>query len=369
MGARASADTSGGDRRVLTIGVVTMVLFLLVGVGSAVVFARPDCRLLAPTADAAPQVYDGADVAEVFDEPSLIRFVDALDTSGTVTVMDAAGTNQVVRFGDGIVAQGERLIALDPTLTPISTIRFRDAMVVGSGETVYAFVPVNATTGQIDALQPIRADLTTGTCVELALVSTPLAFFKDAADGEALLLRADEDGGDPFLEVRDTATGRRYSTPVSLTVGSAGQHGARTSGALHDDLVVFTQDVTDGTDNEIVVWGLNRTDGSVRFTVTADVLKSAVGVPIEGDLELVRTETELMLLVDGRDMFTIGSATGELTRRDTYIDGMAPIWNYPEPVLAAAEDVLFYGVVAHTTGDVFLVHAPPHTVLVTVTAP
>jgi len=364
------------DRRTLRIGATTMVLFLLVGVGSAALFSRPSCRLITPTVAAAPAISDAASVAEDFADPWLTDVVTAIAqvTGETVEIVDVGGASaRLAAFGDGLAALGNRVVVLDADLLPRAVVTVRDGFVYGSGSVLYAAVVANRETRQVDAIQPINTDLTALTCVELSLVSTPLAFLRDADAGEVLFLRSDEDGDDPFIEVRDSVVGRRLNVPVTLRVGSAGQHGVRTSGALHPDVVMFTQNVVDDLTSETVVWGIDRVDGRVRFTLSADELRAAVTTDGEFDLRVFRLGDAVILEVMGEETFyfyfNVSVADGALTAA-TFEQTREPSLAQLESVIGQFKDdevqAFLVGSVAHPNGDVLLVQSPQHTVMLIV---
>lgn len=367
-----AGQAKSSDRRVLTIGVITMVVFLLIGVGSAVVFARPACRLVAPTFVALDVTVDGAnDPLVASGNEDLVAFVTDVNQvfAGDVWAVNAPGTERLTVFGGRLAAVGTSVLMFDGMNRPTGQINFKEAAVVGGGDVLYALALTNPTSGQIDAIQPIDRDLNVGTCVELALVSTPLAFFVDAADGEVLLLRSDEDGEDPFVEVRDPDVGRRLDIPVDLTVGSAGQHGVRTAGVFYGDIIVFTQALTDATD-DTVVWGIDRTDGSMRFTVSAEQVRDAAN--IAGEVALpVRLNGDGVALViaddDGVVLLDIASADGALTVTTDTDPSQVATQRYAA-VLSQHPKVTVRDIVTHGSTDVLLVTSGEHTIVLHVLA-
>lgn len=311
------AQAKSSDRRILTIGVTTMVVFLLVGVGSAAVFSRPACRLVAPTVSA----YDVTTNSDWYgNDDALTRFADALTafSSQPVNVVTASGVDRFTVLGDGVAAVGSKALVFDASAHVQSLITFSDADVVGSGDILYAVNIANPASGQVDAMQPFVQNGSALTCVELALVSTPLAFVKDAADGEVLFMRADEDGDEPFAEVRDAKTGRRLSIPLDLSVGSAGQHGIRTSGVLHPEVIVVTQQLTENADTT-VVWGIDRQDGRIIFELTAATVGEALALHGEEVLTVRLWGEEIVLSVSNTDAdrlvngVTVAPDSGALT--------------------------------------------------------
>lgn len=348
------------DRRVITIGAVSMVVFLLIGVGSAAVFARPACRLVAPTVNTNAVAYD-LDL-----EPAVRRLVDELDVFATVAVMPAEGIRQLVPFGDGVAAIGSRIVSFDATLRPYATVTFRNATVVGSGPVLYALNVTNDTTGQVDALQPIDDTLTARTCVELALVSTPLAFLRDAADGDVLLLRADEDGEDPFVELRDPDVGRRLELPVELAVGSAGQHGLRTSGVLLRDQVAFAQQLSAGAGEDTALWMFDRDSGAPVSTLAAATIRAAAGFNDDTDVSLTlsRDDDQLVVTVNGTYRFTVAPDTGVLAAYTSPQQRLPGTYAGVQAVLAAQFDAWSWQ--AHPAGGVLLVDTGTQQLLISV---
>jgi outer membrane protein assembly factor BamB len=143
---------------------------------------------------------------------------------------------------------------------------------VGSGSMLYSLALVNPLTGQVDAIQPLDADLGAGTCVDTATVGTPLAFHLDAGDGELLLLRTEEDGDEPAIELRDATTGSVWSTPLEVGTAPAGVLAERVTGQLGaEDVVVGWRTLADHDGDAVAA--LDRGSGEVRWTVPADTLR------------------------------------------------------------------------------------------------
>ncbi|MEX2532963.1 MAG: hypothetical protein WD360_03265 [Nitriliruptoraceae bacterium] len=360
-------EAKSNDRRILTIGVTTMVVFLLIGVGSAAVFSRPACRLVAPTFVALDvTVGSDNDPLAAFGNDDLARFVAAVDQAveRDVTAVDAFGSDRLTLFGPRLAAIGASVLLFDDMHRPTGQVLFRDATVVGGGDALYALALTNPTSGQIDALQPIGSDLTARTCVELALVSTPLAFFLDAADGEVLLLRADEDGEEPFVEVRDPNAGRRLETPVELTIGSAGQHGVRTAGVFFGGLIVFSQALT-STPNDTVVWGIDRNDGSIRFTVSAQQVRDVANITGDVAVSLRRNAdgVALVLADDDREiLLDVADDDGALALTTDIKPQLALSARYT-PVFSEHPQVTLRDIIAYGNTDVLLVSSGEHTIV------
>lgn len=366
-----AGQATSTDRRVVTIGVATMVVFLLIGVGSAAVFSRPACRLVAPSVAAAPVAYDTANLGDAFaDDVALAGFVSAVEAlSGTpAKVVAAEEINRFTLFGDQVAAIGTQVLVFDATANVHSRITFRDGHALGSGAVLYAVTITNPDSGQADAVQPFTPDGSALTCVELALVSSPLAFVKDAADGEVLFLRADEDGDDPFLEVRDPDSGRRLTVPLELQVGSAGTHGVRTQAVLHPDMIVATQAITERLD-ATAVWGIDRTDGQIRFAWSAATVREAFGVAYEGTLGVrLRGNDVVLTLTDdalAAGPFVVSLEDGTLTS----FTGSDPLFDGHEryaSVLTEHPDILLRGVHTLDDTDLLLLQTPANMVIVRV---
>lgn len=357
---------TSNDRRVVTIGAVTMVVFLLIGVGSAAVFARPSCRAVAPTVTPASERFATTIQTDTLTDPALVAFVAALEADATVTAFSGEGLTDLAQFGDGVAALGRTLFTFDALVEPSASVTFRNGTVVGSGAILYALAVANDVTNQIDALQPLDATLSAQTCVELALVSTPLAFFRDAADGEVMLLRADEDGDDPFVEVRDPFVGRRLELPVTLRIGSAGQHGARTSGVLTPDSIVFAQNVSDTADDATALWMFDRNTGAEIATLTGGQIRDVTNRDGELALRLTQLGNDPVLFVNDTVRFDVlqdgNTLTLEASPPAAVGQGM-----YAELAETFARDFVSLSHVTHQNGEMFLVDTGESQVLLRVT--
>jgi len=196
-----------------------------------------------------------------------------------------------------------------------------DGTVVGSGETLYSLALTNELTGQVDALQPLDADLDGLTCVDTALVGSPLAFHLAADQGELLLLRVEEDGEEPMLELRDPVAGRVWASDLELPTAPAGLAGARLTAGLGGELVVA------GTrakpDDEVpALTAVARADGGPRWTVGREQLVAA-GAGLRGAgavrIEVAAVQDGLVLVglraVDG------GGGADEEAEQDARAEG------------------------------------------------
>jgi hypothetical protein len=254
---------------------VVMFALVAVGVGTAAVFTRSACERLAP--DAVPAGVAGSDVDAVLTEmvddaearATLTRsFGDIADLLGPVTgVADVTGAQRLAVGADGVAALGSTTTVLGPDGASVrSRADLDDGRPVGSGATLYSLAVANELTGQVDALLPLDGDLEGLTCVDTALINTPLAFQLAAGDGELLLFRVDEDGAEPELELRDPVAGSVWSTPVEVGVAQPGILGQRLTAAMSDDLAVMGRRTAPGDDPPAMT-AADRDTGSVAWTI------------------------------------------------------------------------------------------------------
>jgi hypothetical protein len=304
-------DPMAADKRVLIIGLVTMVILLAVGVTGAALFTRSACgdielqpvaarasdadrtallESLGVTGDLAQrldgtfQELEGAfgpisGLAEVTDATDLVALDGAAAGVGTdrVTVVDAAGSS---------VLAGATFDA--PTL------------VVGSGGQLFALALINPLTGQVDAFAPVSPTLDAGTCVDTAVVGEPFAFHLDAGGGELLLFRVEEDSASPEVELRDGADGRRWITRLEVPVAPPGILAERISGSLGQDLVVAARRVIPGEAEPVVV-ALGREDGQPRWEVDPSALAAVIQ----------QTPVWFSVLDVGEDVVILGASEDE----------------------------------------------------------
>jgi outer membrane protein assembly factor BamB len=284
-------DPMSADRRVLTIAVASMVGLVLLGVVSAQLFTRSACTRIDPDLVAArsvgtavPALLDqgvtevGVVLAEAFpdlDEASLVGALAVLeDELGPLLAAADVGDADRLAIVDGeVAALGSVTTVLTGDGTEVrATADVDEGTVVGSGSTLYSLALVNPLTGQVDAIQPLDADLGAGTCVDTATVGTPLAFHLDAGDGELLLLRTEEDGDEPAVELRDATTGSVWSTGLEVGTAPAGVLADRVTGQLGaEDVVVGWRTLADHDGDAVAA--LDRATGEVRWTVPADSLR------------------------------------------------------------------------------------------------
>lgn len=272
------------DKRVMIIALVVMVALVGVGVVSASFFAASACG------DIGPNELDGRIAA-----PELGPVLEALDAEGRTAELaaftgeleealgpltgaaDATGATGLTALGSGVAAVGPTTVSLDATGSQVvSAAEFDEpAMIVGSGDRVYSLALINQLTGQVDALQPQDEDLAPGTCVDTAVVGDPFAFYLDAAGGELLLVRIEEDGDTPELELRDAFQGRRWFSDFDVPVAPPGVLAERITGALGEELVVAARRTVPGDEQPAVI-AVERTSGDRRWAVPAEDMVAEV---------------------------------------------------------------------------------------------
>jgi hypothetical protein len=286
VGAGRTDDPMSADRRVLTVAVVSMVLLVLVGVVSAQLFTGSACGSIDPRPH--PDRAAGTALADVVADG-----LPDLDEEGQQALAASVGT-AAARLGPVVgaadVRGAERLAIVDggvAALGAVTTVLTEDAAevritqdldegtIVGDGDVLYSLALVNPLTGQVDAIQPLDGDLEPGTCIDTATVGTPLAFHLDAGGGELLLLRTEEDGDEPAIELRDAEAGSVWSTPAEVGVAPAGVLAERVDGALGDDVVVVGRRIAEGEDGAALL-ALDRVDGTERWSVGTDALADSV---------------------------------------------------------------------------------------------
>jgi outer membrane protein assembly factor BamB len=323
---RRVEDPMSADRRTLVIGAVAMVALILVGAVSSALFATSPCAAIDPQPVEAGSA--GTDVASTLDEtfPGLDEAArtateEAVTTMagdlGAVTgVADVTGATDLAATDAGIAATGPTTTLLDGTGSDaLASVDVDEGRVVGGGDALFGLLVENELTGQVDALQPLAVGETTAaedllagqTCQDTATVGTPLAFHLDAGDGQLLVLRIDEDGGDPDLELRDPEQGRVWATRLALGPGSAGLLGERLTAGLGADVVVtgFRTDPdeepapTEGFDEIVeaqVVTALSRSTGEPRWQLDRDALSEVVDDQVPQAVEVRAVGEELAVV-------------------------------------------------------------------------
>ncbi|MEX1178273.1 MAG: hypothetical protein WEB09_07410 [Nitriliruptor sp.] len=277
----AGEDPLAADKRTLTIGAISMVGLILIGVVSAQLFARGGC---AAVVDPEPAVHAAegqapvdvvADTLQV-DGEAIVAAVEAAAGAPVTAALAVGDAADVVAFGEGLLTTGRTITSLDPSLAPVATFDSDDP-VVGDGPAVHHVVLPNQRTGQTDALVPLTgSELSVGTCVDTAVVGSPFAFLLGAGDGQLLLFRAEEDGDAPTLQLRDAEAGVLWDTPLEQPAGPPGTLAERLSAALGPDTVVAARRV--GPQEEATapaVAGFGRGDGTARFELAGPQLAAA----------------------------------------------------------------------------------------------
>jgi hypothetical protein len=300
----AAEDPLAADRRTMVIGGAAMVALILVGVVSAQLFARGGCVSIVepgPVTDVDTEVAP-ADLLR--DELGVdgAAIVAALESVAGVPVTTAAAVgdaHRVLPLDEGLVTAGRTVTSFDGSLTAVSTFD-TDAAVVGSGPTVYEATIANEATGQTDALVPLTgSDLDVGTCVDTAVVGSPFAFHLTADDGQLLLLRADEDGDRPELQLRDDESGAIWDTRIVLPAGPPGTLAERSSAGLGPDAVVTARRTSPQEEEPVpAVFVHEREDGEERHALDGSELATATGLdpdaPVRWEVASVGTTTALL---------------------------------------------------------------------------
>lgn len=301
-------DPLAADRRTIVIAVVVMIALVLVGVVSGSLFARSACRDLAPTATQAPVASDpDLVVAAAFphlDADAADALVDAITelagTLGPLTgIADVSGAQHLAVVDDTTAAVGPSTTLVDATGEVHASATFDDlATVVGDGDALYSLALVNPRTGQVDGLQPVDGDLQPGTCVDTALVGSPLAFHVAAGGGQLALLRVGEDGGAPELELRDPVAGQVWVAPLELGQAPAGILGEWVTGAFGDREVLVGRRTRPG-DEEPVLTAFARRTGDARWELDRDDLGEVLADAGPQPVEVLQADDEVALLLIG----------------------------------------------------------------------
>jgi outer membrane protein assembly factor BamB len=279
-------DPMSADRRVLAIAAASMVALVLLGVVSAQLFTRSACTRIDPDPVPARATVPSALADEGVPEVGAVLTEAMPDLSGAgrdallgaVAVLedelgpllgaaDVRGADRLAIVDGEVAALGAVTTVLADDGTAVrATADVDEGTVVGSGTTLYSLALVNQLTGQVDAVQPLDADLAAGTCVDTATVGTPLAFHLDAGDGELLLLRVEEDGAWPAVEIHDA----EVSSSTTLEVGTApaGILAERVTGRLGQDVVVVGWRTGPAQDDDTVA-ALDRASLELRWTAPA----------------------------------------------------------------------------------------------------
>jgi hypothetical protein len=326
VGPGRTDDPMSADRRVLTVAAISMVALVLVGVVSAQLFTRSACDAIDPepvpdraVAAVAPAVVEGGvpdvglvaaealpDLPEGERETLTAAIASLEDAIGPlVSVADVRGAEGLAVVDGGIVAVGSTATLLDTDGTAVrATVDVDEGTVVGSGSSLFSLALVNPLTGQVDALQAVEPGLVPGSCLDTATVGTPLAFHLDAGDGELLLLRTEEDGDEPAVELRDPLAGSVWSTELAVGTAPAGVLAERVTARLGVDAVVAGWRTVPADEGDAVAL-LDREDGEVRWTAAVGPLRQAAQAgdqPLWVDVLAVgETEVLVALVADPED--------------------------------------------------------------------
>lgn len=286
------ADAATSDKRVLVIAMVVMLLLVTVGVVSGALFNRSACATIDPDPVAAGVAGGAGSVDEVlaaaFDdtgEQTRDAVVGALEAMaerfGPVTgVAEVTGATGLSATDRGVAALGPVTTLLDPQGSEVlARVDVGDGEVVGGGDALFSVAAANELTGQVDAVIPLDPDLEAQTCTNTSLINSPLAFALDASDGELLLLRIDEDGGEPELELRDADQGRVWGSPLDIGLAQPGLQGERLTGRLGPGSVVTGFRTAPG-DDVPVMSGVDRATGSVTWNLQRDDLRGLLAADV-----------------------------------------------------------------------------------------
>lgn len=344
---------SGADKRILAIAVVVMVCLVLVGVVSGALFNQSACVSIDPdpvTAGAAGDADDlDAVLAAAFpdvDDVTRQAMANALDSLSELLgpisgVAEVTGADGLAPTDGGVAALGPVTSALDAQGSDVlARADVGDGQVIGSGEHLYAVAVANELTGQVDAVTPLDGRLEGLTCVDTALINTPLAFVLDADGGEILLLRIDEDGGGAELELRDPVEGRVWGPRLDIGLAQPGVQGERLTGRLGPELAVTGRRTVVG-DEHPVLTAVDRQAGETVWTVDRDDLDGLVSSDVPEVVEVLAVGHELALIglssaraPDEPGERTAAEAPTRLVAVDT-VDGSL-LWNAS---LAPGDDI------------------------------
>ncbi len=319
-------DPMAADRRTLIIAGVAMVALILVGVVTSAVFTGSACDAIAPSpVDAGSAGTDVPGVlADAFPDASdteLEAMADDLttlaDDLGPITgIAQTPAATDLAVTDAGLAALGSQVTLLDDTGSQVrAAVELDEGVPVGSGDALYSLMIENPITGQVDALQPLDTAVTSDpdallegqTCQDTATVGTPLAFHLDAGGGELLLLRIDEDGSDPDIQLRDPVAGQVWATRLQLDTAPAGVLGERLTGGLGEDVVVLgawtDPDAPERDDprmDEIVdveaVTALARDSGEPRWQLDRDDLRDVLAADVPTAIEVRTVGDEIAVL-------------------------------------------------------------------------
>ncbi|MEX2324129.1 MAG: PQQ-binding-like beta-propeller repeat protein [Nitriliruptoraceae bacterium] len=280
-------DPMASDRRVLIIGLVAMLLFVTVGVTSASVFTASACRDVAATDAVA---FDAAGITAVaagnIDD---LADVDPLAADDLATLETLAGPATAAMWlpaeryqphalashdaGRWLLRGASSIVELVERANQVTVPV--DATLVGSGDTLFAVALTNLLTGQVDAVQPVTVDGAAAGCIDTALARVPLAFYLDASDGQMVLLRVDEAGQQPEIELLNADGTIAWRSPVTSPVGPPGVLGERITAAAGGTTIVAGRRFVAGDDAGVVAL-YDRHDGAIRWEFSGTKLMPLV---------------------------------------------------------------------------------------------
>lgn len=305
-------DPMASDRRVLIIGLVSMLLFVTVGVTSASLFTVSACRDIA---GAQPAAFDPAAIVAVQANnldtltgvaPSAVADVDAFEAlAGPNAALwlpaERYQPHAIAGYNAGIwqLRDANSLVTLSDDASQV--VVPDAATLVGSGDTLFALALTNLLTGQVDAVQPISADGDASECVDTALARVPLAFYLDAHDGQLVMLRVDEGGQDPQIELLNADATIAWRSPVTSPIAPPGVLGERITAAAGTQAILVGRRFTDGDDTAVIAL-FERHDGASRWDIAG--IELAPHVPSAGAYRttaLAVGETYAFVAVAGED--------------------------------------------------------------------
>ena len=312
------------DRRTLIIAVVAMIALVSVGIVSAAVFTGSACQEISPTAVATADGDGSLDAllgelspaAATAVERQVTELAGQFGAVSGVAVVD--GADGLTATPSGPVATGTITSLLaDPGHAVTAAADLGTGVVVGDGDALLSLARVNDLTGQVDAFASIDTTpteaLTEIGCVDTATVGTPLAFELDAGDGQLLLFRADEDGDDAEVELRDPREGRLWFTRVDVGMAPPGVTGERIDGRLGGDVAVLVRRTAPGEDVPLVT-AFDRGDGAQRWQLDRAALMA-------GDDGVIRDDAVQRLEILALDPHQVVVAVTEARDEDAVVAG------------------------------------------------
>lgn len=305
-------DPLASDKRVLIIGVVSVVVFAAIGVTGAALFTDSACTGIQPEPSVRPSSVGSPDqvLGELLDHDQrevrdeLLAGVAELEASlGPATgAAEVTGADRLLGLADGravAVGASTRVIAAAGAAVEATAGFSPPAVVVGGGDGLFSLAWINDLTGQVDALTPLDTDLDAGTCLDTAVVGEPFAFHLDAGGGDLLLFRVEEDSAAPEIERRD-ADGRAWSMPLAVPTAPPGILAERVSARLGPQVVVARRVIPGETPPAVTAF--DRVSGAVAWEVPADEVLAIGGRAEPLWVEVLAVGDELAVLGLSRDV-------------------------------------------------------------------